>query len=57
MDLIHIDIIVLIADITDHIGGIIDHGIIDGGIHHGGQDIIIDLGIIALYMLVEELSL
>jgi hypothetical protein len=35
-----------IGGIIVHGGGIIDHGIIDGGILHGGQDIIIDLGII-----------
>jgi hypothetical protein len=43
-----------IADITDHRGGIIDLGITDGGIPHGGQDIIIVPGIIALFMLVGE---
>jgi hypothetical protein len=43
-----------IVDIIDPIGGIIDHGIGDGGIHLGGQDTIIDLGIIALFMLVGE---
>ena len=54
MDLIHIDITDPIVDIIDHIGGIIDHGIIDGGIHLGGRDIIIVLGIIVLSMLVVE---
>ena len=48
------DITDLIVCITDLIGGTIDLGIIDGGIHLGGRDIIIDLGIIALFMLVEE---
>jgi hypothetical protein len=46
VDLIHIDIIDLIVDITGHRGGIIDLGITGGGIPHGGQDIIIALGII-----------
>jgi hypothetical protein len=43
-----------IADITDHHGGIIDLGITDGGIPHGGRDITIVPGIIALFMLVGE---
>jgi hypothetical protein len=52
-DHIHIDIIVPIACTIDPIGGIIDLGIGDGGIHLGGQDITIDLGIIALRTSVE----
>ena len=44
--LIHIDITDHIVDITDLLGGIIVRGIIDGGIHLGGRDIIIVLGII-----------
>jgi hypothetical protein len=38
----------------DLIGGIIVHGIIDGGIRPIGRDVGIDLGIIVLFMLVEE---
>ena len=41
-------------DTIDLIGGIIDHGTGDGGIHLGGQDIGIDLGTIALFMLEGE---
>ena len=54
-------VLILIEDV-DHIVGIIDPGgitidlgIIVGGIIHGGQDIIIDLGIIHRYMSVGEL--
>ena len=43
-----------IVDIIDLIGGIIDHGIGDGGIHLGGQGTGIDPGTIALFMLVGE---
>ena len=57
MVLIHIGITDLIVVIIGLIGGIIDHGIIDGGIPLGGRDIIIVLGIIAQFMLVEEYSL
>ena len=52
--LIHTRIIIHIVDIIDLIGGITDLGIGDGGIHPGGQDIGIDLGIIVQYILVEE---
>jgi hypothetical protein len=46
-------IIGLIEDIIDPIGGIIDLGIIDGIITHGGQDTIIDRGITLPCMLEE----
>jgi hypothetical protein len=53
-DLTHIDTTAPIVCFIDHIGGIIDLGIGDGGIHLGGQGNIIDLGIIVPPMLVEE---
>jgi hypothetical protein len=52
VDLIPIDIIDPIADIIGLTGGIIDHGIIDGGIHLIGQVTGIDPGIIVQFMLV-----
>ena len=45
-DHIHTPIIGRIVDIIDPHGGIIVHGIIDGGIVHGGLDITTALGII-----------
>ena len=44
-----------IVDIIDPRGGTCDLGITAGGIIHGGQGIIIVLGIILQYMLVEVL--
>ena len=55
MDHILIEDIDHTVDIIDLRGGTIDLGIIDGGIIHGGQGIIIDLGIILQCMLVEVL--
>lgn len=54
MDLIGIICIDHIEDIIALIGGITDLGIIDGGIPHGGRDIIIVPGIILLCILEAE---
>ena len=43
-----------IVDTIDHIGGIIDPGIGDGGIHLIGRDTGIDPGIIVQFMLAGE---
>ena len=54
--MVHVEgIMDIIEDIMDMDG--IGHGIEGGGIHHTGQVIIIDLGIIHPCMLVEELLL
>ena len=55
MGLILIEGVDHIVDIIDPRGGTIALGIIVGGIIHGGQGIIIALGIILQYMLAEVL--
>ena len=55
VDHILIEDIDLIVDITDPRGGTCDLGITVGGIIHGGQGIIIVLGFILQYILVEAL--